>query len=106
MVERVTSQPTDRNSTRMGYYCNGWKGVNQGYFLSNLNTTLLRLRGQLTTSVQTGPCLLKACGYDSGANAVYSDCGVRCTCIFSCLVIDGVSLVPRIPSSNLKLCLI
>ncbi|KAM0067679.1 putative protein kinase RLK-Pelle-DLSV family [Helianthus debilis subsp. tardiflorus] len=109
MAEQVTSQPTDRNSTRMGYYCNGWKGVSQDYFLSNLNTTLSRLRGQLTTSVQAAAqtllngapvwglawcrgylsvsdcrgCFdyavdqLKACGYDSGANAVYSDCGVR-----------------------------
>ncbi|KAJ0771100.1 putative protein kinase RLK-Pelle-DLSV family [Helianthus annuus] len=109
MTEQVTSQPTERNSTLIAYRCSLFKVGNPLYFFSNLKTTLSRLRGQLTTSVQAAAdtlsnsasvwglawcmgylsvpdCLgcfdyavnqLKACGYDSGAHAIYSDCGVR-----------------------------
>ncbi|XP_071700440.1 cysteine-rich receptor-like protein kinase 2 [Rutidosis leptorrhynchoides] len=54
MAEHVTSQPTDRNSTLMRYYCSMYKGtmfkgMNEIYFFSNLNTTLSGLRRQLTT---------------------------------------------------------
>ncbi|KAF5769135.1 putative protein kinase RLK-Pelle-DLSV family [Helianthus annuus] len=50
MAEQVTSQPTDRNSTLLRYYCSKYRGLNDKYFLSNLNTTLSGLRSQLTTS--------------------------------------------------------
>ncbi|XP_076900353.1 cysteine-rich receptor-like protein kinase 2 [Bidens hawaiensis] len=50
MVEQGTSQPTDRNSTLIRYYCSMYKGLNERYFLSNLNTTLSSLRRRLTTS--------------------------------------------------------
>ncbi|KAK1430012.1 hypothetical protein QVD17_12448 [Tagetes erecta] len=49
-TEQATSQPTDRNSTLMRYYCSMYRGLNEEYFLSNLNTTLSGLRQQLTTS--------------------------------------------------------
>ncbi|KAI3794365.1 hypothetical protein L1987_36995 [Smallanthus sonchifolius] len=49
-AEQVTSQPTDRNSTLMRYYCSMYRGLSEKYFLSNLNTTLSSLRRQLTTS--------------------------------------------------------
>ncbi|KAD7479169.1 hypothetical protein E3N88_02305 [Mikania micrantha] len=49
-VEQVSSQPTDRNSTLMRYYCSMYKGLSEKYFFSNLNTTLSRLRRQLTAS--------------------------------------------------------
>ncbi|GKB33951.1 cysteine-rich receptor-like protein kinase 2 [Tanacetum coccineum] len=50
MVEPMTSQPTDRNTTVMGYVCSEYKRINEEYFLSNLNTTLTSLRRQLTTN--------------------------------------------------------
>ncbi|KAI7733047.1 hypothetical protein M8C21_033404 [Ambrosia artemisiifolia] len=50
IIEPVSSQPADRNSTLMRYYCSMYRGVSASYFLSNLNTTLSSLRQQLTTS--------------------------------------------------------
>ncbi|XP_076929093.1 cysteine-rich receptor-like protein kinase 2 [Bidens hawaiensis] len=49
-AEQVTSQPTDRNSTLMRYYCSMYRGMSGEYFLANLNTTLSSLRRQLRTS--------------------------------------------------------
>ncbi|KAK1421492.1 hypothetical protein QVD17_23857 [Tagetes erecta] len=49
MAEQVmTSQPTDRSSTLIVYFCSVYTGRSPKYFLSNLNTTLSSLRKQLT----------------------------------------------------------
>ncbi|XP_076907366.1 cysteine-rich receptor-like protein kinase 2 [Bidens hawaiensis] len=50
MAEQVTSQPSDRNSTLMRYYCSMYRGMNGDFFKRNLNTTLSDLRHQLNTS--------------------------------------------------------
>ncbi|KAL7612870.1 hypothetical protein Lser_V15G06978 [Lactuca serriola] len=50
MAEQVTSQPTDINSTIMGYYCSQYKGMNGNYFLSNLNATISSLRQQISVT--------------------------------------------------------
>ncbi|KAD7479167.1 hypothetical protein R6Q59_008025 [Mikania micrantha] len=49
-LQATSSQATDRNSTLMKYYCSMYKGMNEKYFLSNLNATMSSLRRQLTTS--------------------------------------------------------
>ncbi|KAM0053872.1 putative protein kinase RLK-Pelle-DLSV family [Helianthus debilis subsp. tardiflorus] len=59
MAEQVTSQPTDMNSTLMRYQCSVYKSSLPEYYLSNLNTTLSRLRQKLTTGrYATAHCLI------------------------------------------------
>ncbi|KAI3722984.1 hypothetical protein L2E82_34236 [Cichorium intybus] len=48
MAEQVASQPTDINSTLMGYACSQYKGMSAKYFLRNLNATLSSLRQQIS----------------------------------------------------------
>ncbi|XP_024973542.1 cysteine-rich receptor-like protein kinase 2 [Cynara cardunculus var. scolymus] len=50
MAVPVTSQPSDRNSTLMRYYCSQYKTMHEKYFLSNLNATLSDLRRQISIS--------------------------------------------------------
>ncbi|KAI3519034.1 hypothetical protein L1887_08008 [Cichorium endivia] len=48
MANQVKSQSSDRNNSLLRMYCRSYKATNEGFYLSNLNTTLSSLRGQLS----------------------------------------------------------
>ncbi|KAI3722970.1 hypothetical protein L2E82_34219 [Cichorium intybus] len=48
MANQVKSQSSDRNNSLLRMYCRSYKATNEGFYLSNLNTTLSSLRRQLS----------------------------------------------------------